>query len=115
MLNNGVMMPTVGFGTAGLGDQTAAAVKAALLAGYRHLDSAQSREWYREDHVGAALGLTDNGTLGEGGLRRIDESSSVPLSRMDLFITTKIHPNDLGYNKTLQVRTVTMLVRSASG
>ena len=41
MLNNGVMMPTVGFGTAGLGDGTLMAVSNALKAGYRHFDSAQ--------------------------------------------------------------------------
>ena len=41
MLNNGIMMPTIGFGTAGLGEGTEAAVAEALKAGYRHLDSAQ--------------------------------------------------------------------------
>ena len=34
-------MPRVGFGTAGLGDQTARAVTWALEAGYRLIDSAQ--------------------------------------------------------------------------
>ena len=48
-------MPRVGFGTAGLGEGTAAAVRSALSAGYRLLDSAQAREWYREDLVGEAL------------------------------------------------------------
>ena len=46
---NGLLMPAVGFGTAGLGDRTTEAVQAALLAGVRMLDSAQAREWYRED------------------------------------------------------------------
>ena len=34
-------MPSVGFGTAGLGMQTVQAVHAALLAGYTLLDTAQ--------------------------------------------------------------------------
>ena len=40
-LNNGMEMPLVGFGTAGLGRDTKQAVKWALEAGYRLLDSAQ--------------------------------------------------------------------------
>ena len=40
-LNNGMEMPLVGFGTAGLGPDTKQAVKWALEAGYRLLDSAQ--------------------------------------------------------------------------
>ena len=54
-LPGGGRMPRVGFGTAGLGEGTAAAVRSALSAGYRLLDSAQAREWYREDLVGEAL------------------------------------------------------------
>ena len=41
ILNNGMEMPLVGFGTAGLGRDTKQAVKWALEAGYRLLDSAQ--------------------------------------------------------------------------
>jgi hypothetical protein len=41
MLNNGVMMPVIGYGTAGLADGAANSVVAALHAGYRHIDSAQ--------------------------------------------------------------------------
>ena len=36
-----MMMPSVGFGTAGLGEQTGQAVKEALLAGYALVDTAQ--------------------------------------------------------------------------
>jgi len=43
ILNNGAEMPLVGFGTAGLGLETKQAVKWALDAGYRLLDSAQVR------------------------------------------------------------------------
>jgi diketogulonate reductase-like aldo/keto reductase len=42
-LNNGMKMPLVGFGTAGLERDTKQAVKWALEAGYRLLDSAQVR------------------------------------------------------------------------
>lgn len=41
VLNNGVVMPLVGFGTAGLGQATKEAVMLALASGYRLLDSAQ--------------------------------------------------------------------------
>ena len=40
-LNNGIEMPLVGFGSAGLGQDTKQAVKWALEAGYRLIDSAQ--------------------------------------------------------------------------
>jgi len=83
MLNNGKLMPAVGFGTAGLGDTTGSAVTAALQAGYRHIDSAQAREWYREDLTGTSI-----------------QSSTIP--REELFITTKIHPRHLGYKTTAQ-------------
>ena len=43
-LTDGVMMPTLGFGTAGLGANTKEAVGAALAAGYRLIDSAQVRQ-----------------------------------------------------------------------
>ena len=74
-------MPRVGFGTAGLGEGTGDAVHAALAAGYRLLDSAQAREWYREDLVGAAIA-----------------ASGVP--RAALFLTTKVHPRHLGRDAT---------------
>lgn len=40
-LNSGHAMPTVGFGTAGLGVGTAAAVQYALAKGYRMIDTAE--------------------------------------------------------------------------
>lgn len=82
-LRSGARMPRVGFGTAGLGDRTAVSVGAALAAGYRLLDSAQAREWYREDLVGAAL-----------------EATALP--RESVFVTTKIHPRHLGYAQTAE-------------
>ena len=80
-LRSGARMPRVGFGTAGLGERTAVAVSAALAAGYRLLDSAQAREWYREDLVGAAL-----------------EATALP--REAVFLTTKVHPRHLGFEAT---------------
>lgn len=81
VLNSGARMPRVGFGTAALGDGTAEAVKWALEAGYRSIDSAQAREWYREDLVGRAIA-----------------ESGVP--REDLFLTSKLHPRHLGRETT---------------
>ena len=40
-LDNGIMLPSVNFGTAGLGEHTGEAVKEALLAGYALADTAQ--------------------------------------------------------------------------
>lgn len=42
----GVWMPSVGFGTAGLGDYTRDVVVAAIRAGYRGVDSAEVRRRY---------------------------------------------------------------------
>jgi len=75
-------MPVVGFGTAGLGDATRDAVATALEVGYRAIDSAQAREWYREDLVGEAIAAS--------GVRR-----------EDLFLTSKLHPRHLGFDATV--------------
>ena len=45
-LINGVRMPLVGFGCAGLGGKGEEAVFNALKAGFRHMDTAQATEWY---------------------------------------------------------------------
>lgn len=82
-LNNGVVMPSIGFGTAGLGKLTSQAVREALLAGYTLFDTAQAPEWYREDMVGQAT-----------------QNSSIP--RGTLFLTTKLHPRHHGFNSTLK-------------
>ena len=41
-LNNGRIMPSIGFGTAGLGSGTTQAVHQALLADYTLIDTAQA-------------------------------------------------------------------------
>lgn len=74
-------MPCLGFGTAGLGDATERSVELAFQHGYRLFDSAQAREWYREDAVGRALQSVE---------------------RQSLFFTTKIHPRHLGYAPTAE-------------
>lgn len=83
-LSDGWKMPTVGFGTAGLGVHTQQAVEWALEAGYRHIDSAQARAWYREDLVGKAL-----------------QKQKGRIAREDVFLTSKLHPLHFGYNAAI--------------
>mmetsp|Transcript_50055 Transcript_50055/g.98906 ORF Transcript_50055/g.98906 Transcript_50055/m.98906 type:complete len:439 (+) Transcript_50055:8-1324(+) len=82
-LLNGVTMPRVAFGTAGLprGESHEKIISAAIEAGFRSFDTAQATEWYDETAVAKAL-----------------NSSGVP--RSEFFITTKIHPRDLTYDRT---------------
>ena len=81
-LNNGVQIPRVGLGVfqAASGDETRAAVRAALDAGYRHIDTA--RIYGNERDVGAAV--RDCG-----------------LPRAEVFITTKLWNTDQGYDPAL--------------
>ncbi|XP_068743702.1 uncharacterized protein [Montipora capricornis] len=79
-LSSGYKMPKLGFGTAGLFEDTKSSVLVALNAGYRMIDSAQA---YNEEHLGLAL-----------------EESGLP--REDIFIVSKVHPRFLGYHETLQ-------------
>ncbi|GHP05351.1 hypothetical protein PPROV_000410300 [Pycnococcus provasolii] len=76
-------MPLMGFGTAALGEYTAKAVEEAYRAGYRHFDSAQAREWYREDLVGQGLA-----------------SAGAMENRAALWLTSKLHPRHHGYETT---------------
>jgi 2,5-diketo-D-gluconate reductase A len=80
-LNNGVAMPTLGFGVFQTPpEETTAAVVEALRVGYRHVDTAAA--YGNERGVGEALR--------QSGLRR-DE----------LFVETKIWISDYGYDETL--------------
>lgn len=80
-LNNGVTMPTLGFGVFQTPpDETTVAVEEALRVGYRHIDTAAG--YANERGVGEAL-------------RRSG------ISRDQLFIETKIWINDYGYDETL--------------
>lgn len=82
-LNNGIAMPRFGLGTflSGPGSQTKNAVRWALEAGYRHIDTA--RIYDNEKDVGEALG-----------------DSGIP--RKEVFLTTKVWNDDQGYEATLK-------------
>lgn len=79
-LNNGVKIPIVGFGTwqSADGNEAYEAVKAALEAGYRHIDTAAA--YGNEESVGKAI--KDSG-----------------IAREDLFITSKLWNVDHGYEE----------------
>lgn len=80
-LSNGVAIPWVGFGTWQTPDGQVAAdsVKAALAAGYRHIDTAS----IYKNEAGVGQGIRESG---------------VP--REEIFVTTKIWNNKRGYDKT---------------
>lgn len=79
-LNNGVKIPVIGFGTWLIykKDEVDVAVKAALAAGYRHIDDAAA--YHNENYVGKA----------------IKESG---IAREDIFITSKVPAEIKGYDK----------------
>ena len=80
-LNNGVSMPSLGFGVFQTPpDATATAVTEALRLGYRHIDTAAA--YANERGVGDAI--RDSG-----------------LGRDEVFIETKIWISDYGYEETL--------------
>ena len=80
-LNNGVQLPALGLGVFQTpAEETRAAVEAALLAGYRHIDTAAS--YGNERQVGDAV-------------------HSSGLDRSEVFLETKIWISDYGYDKTL--------------
>lgn len=81
LLNNGVGIPTIGFGVFQTPpEETAAAVETALRTGYRHIDTAAA--YHNEQGVGE-------------GLRR----SGIP--RDEVFLETKVWVVDYGYDETL--------------
>ena len=75
-LNSGALMPLVGFGTAGLGEATERAVLWALETGYRSIDSAQAREWYREDLVEERGGAERR--LARGAVSHLEAAPAAP-------------------------------------
>jgi 2,5-diketo-D-gluconate reductase A len=81
-LNDGARIPQVGLGVWQTpNDEAAPAVKAALDAGYRHVDTAA----VYENEEGVGEGIRQSG-----------------LSRSDIFLTTKLWNNDQGYEQTLK-------------
>ncbi len=88
ILNNGVEMPQLGFGVWQVPDDEAErAVATALEAGYRSVDTA------------AIYG-------NEEGTGRAIAASGVP--REDIFVTTKLHNRDQGYDSTLRAFDVSL-------
>lgn len=83
VLNNGVGVPCVGYGTWRTpdGSNTVQAVKSAIDCGYRHIDTAQL--YGNEESVG--LGIRESG-----------------VKREELFVTTKLKNSDQGYDNTLK-------------
>ncbi len=80
-LNNGVTIPSVGFGVfQSAPDETAVAVETALKAGYRHIDTAAG--YANEQEVG-------------DGIRRSG------VDRAEVVIETKVWVSDYGYDQTL--------------
>jgi diketogulonate reductase-like aldo/keto reductase len=87
-LCNGAEIPCAGFGTwQADGRQAEEAVKVAIAAGYRHIDTAA--EYGNEENVGR-------------GIKRCD------ISRKDLFVTTKLLNDDHGYYSTLKAFDLSM-------
>lgn len=81
-LNNGVKMPVIGFGVYKIPEeQMKETIDAALDSGYRHFDTAAFYD--NEKALGDALKETN-------------------VSREELFITTKVWNDDLGYEETLR-------------
>lgn len=83
VLHNGVRMPWLGLGVYKTqeGEEVEQAVKAAIEAGYRSIDTASL--YHNERGVGKAI-----------------QACGIP--REDLFITTKIWNSDQGYDSTLR-------------
>ncbi|MBL8994346.1 MAG: aldo/keto reductase [Spirochaetia bacterium] len=82
-LNNGVDIPYFGLGvwSAPKGADTENAVRWALEAGYRHIDTA--RAYNNEEDVGRAI-----------------RDSGIP--RKEIFVTTKLARGEMGYDRTLR-------------
>jgi len=88
VLNNGIEIPQVGFGVWRVpSTETQRAVRTALDAGYRHIDTAKL--YANEDGVGAAVR--------ESGL-----------DRDAVFVTSKVWNSDQGYDSTLRAFDATM-------
>jgi len=83
ILNNGVHIPNLGFGTwkAAEGEQAESAVLCALATGYRHIDTASF--YKNEKSIGRAIAKSG-------------------VAREDLFVTTKLWNEDRGYEQALK-------------
>ncbi|GAA1650570.1 aldo/keto reductase [Actinoplanes couchii] len=85
-LTTGVEIPYLGFGTYLIPDaETADAVEAAIIAGYRHIDTAEVYDNERGVGEGLRRGLAATG-----------------LTRADVFVTTKLWPGNPGAFKNTE-------------
>ena len=81
-LNNGVYMPSIGFGTSLItGDECIETIKKAIEVGYRHIDTAHAYE--NEAEIGQAIKQSN-------------------IDRKNLFITSKVWKDSMGYENTLK-------------
>jgi diketogulonate reductase-like aldo/keto reductase len=89
ILNNGVKIPCIGFGTwqTPNGEVAVSSIKEAISCGYRHIDTAAI--YGNEESVGKA----------------IRESK---IKREELFVTSKLWNTDHGYDKTLKAFEATL-------
>lgn len=87
----------VGFGTAGLGGNTIAAVTAALQEGFRNFDTAEASWWYDQAAVGYALkqffSVTNNETCADQ--QEDVRSSKIECGKHSIRVSTKIPPWEL--------------------
>lgn len=83
VLNNELLIPEIGFGVFQIpdGEETYQAVRDALDAGYRHIDTAAA--YNNEESVGKAI--ADSG-----------------IDRSDIFVTTKLWNDDIRKGRTLE-------------
>jgi len=86
-LKNGVRIPCIGLGTYKSGVDTVEAVKTAVSAGYRLIDTAAA--YYTEPYVGQAI-------------------RECGVDRKEIFVTTKLRNADHGYDATMQAFELTL-------
>ena len=81
-LNNGTKIPSIGFGTSLVtGDECIRVIKTAIDVGYRHIDTASA--YKNEVEIGKAI-------------------KQSKIDRKDLFITSKVWKDSMGYDNTLK-------------
>ncbi|KDS91049.1 oxidoreductase [Halorubrum saccharovorum] len=80
-LPSGAELPALGLGTYDLGDRTADSVRAALDAGYTHIDTAEG--YHNEAAIGDALAESD-------------------VDRDDVFLTSKVLAKNLNYESVIE-------------
>lgn len=87
-----IQIPFLGFGTYLIPDgEAAAAVQAAIGAGYRHIDTAEI--------------YANEGGVGEGIRRGLAETG---LARKDVFVTTKLWPGNAAWGQTPKTTATTI-------